>query len=182
MKDGHGVSFPGGPSLASMGYADDTAIVADSQRGIRALHEWVRSFFGAHAFKINEKKTVFVSSRDPSTVSCLPGVDGFAHITPLPSTKTFRYLGVRLNMECGWEEEVDRLEKLVHFVRGRILNFRIPLAPAVDAINTFLVPKMEVGLGLIPLSASNVRRFRQWTAAAAPQRVSGLSVAGFLLP
>jgi hypothetical protein len=39
-RDGHGVDLGSGVLLASMGYADDTAIVADSEKGIRALHEW----------------------------------------------------------------------------------------------------------------------------------------------
>jgi hypothetical protein len=65
LLDGHGVALAEGPHPASMGYADDTAIVADSEEGIRALQEWVRSFFGAHAFKINAKKTKCVSSLLP---------------------------------------------------------------------------------------------------------------------
>jgi hypothetical protein len=186
-RDGHGVELASGPCLASMGYADDTAIVADTDKGIRALHEWVRSFFGAHAFKINAKKTKFVSSVDPAQVRCLPGVDGTSHIAALPSDFTFRYLGVLLNMECTWKEELARLEKLMWFVRGRILQFRIPLAPAVDAINTFLVPKMEVGLGLIPLTRKVIKGLDNWTNtlvdaalnASAPQRITGVSRDGF---
>ena len=185
--DGHGVGLTNGPRLASMGYADDTAIVADTEDGIRALHEWVRSFFCAHAFKINAKKTKFVSSVDPARVRCLPGVDGTSHIKALPSNTTFRYLGILLNMECTWDDELDRLEKLMWFVRGRILNSRIPLAPAVDAINSFLVPKMEVGLGLIPMTSKVVATLNSWTSAlmdaalnaSAPQRTTGLSRDGF---
>jgi hypothetical protein len=186
LLDGHGVGLASGPRLASMGYADDTAIVADTEEGIRQLHEWVRSFFGAHAFKINAKKTKFVSSVDPAQVRCLPGVDGTTHIMALPSGTSFRYLGVLLNMECTWKEELDRLEKLMWFVRARILNFRIPLAPAVDAINTFLVPKMEVGLGLVPMTSKVVKELEKWTSTLAlaalnasdPQRTSGLSIDG----
>ena len=185
-RDGHGVDL-GGMPLASMGYADDTAIVADSENGIRVLHEWVRGFFGAHAFKINSKKTKYICSVDPRGVDCLHGVDGIAHISPLPSCTSFRYLGVLLNMDCTWNDEVERLEKLVLFVRARILNFRIPLAPAVDAVNSFLIPKMEAGLGLMPLTSRNTQKLRNWTTllkeaalnAAAPQRASSVSVDGF---
>ena len=124
-----------------------------------------------------------MSSVDPAQVRCLPGVDGTSHIKALPSDTTFRYLGVLLNMECTWDDEIARLEKLMWFVRGRILNFRIPLAPAVDVINTFLVPKMEVGLGLIPMTPKIVKDLDSWTSAlmdtalnaSAPQRVTGLS-------
>jgi hypothetical protein len=99
-EEGYGVVLTGGPCLASVGYADDTVIVADTDEGIRELHEWVRSFFGAHAFKFKWKKTKFVPSVNPALVRCLPGVDGASHIKALPSGATFRYLGVLLNMEC----------------------------------------------------------------------------------
>ncbi len=46
----------------------------------------------------------------------------------------------------------------------RILNFRIPTAPAVDAINSFLLPKMEVGLGLVPLTPANRQKLHNWTS------------------
>jgi hypothetical protein len=39
-----------------VGYTDNIAIVADSEEGIRARHDWVCWFFvGAHAFKMNTK-------------------------------------------------------------------------------------------------------------------------------
>ncbi len=187
QRDGHGVRMRSGPALASVGYADDTAIFADSEAGIRVLHEWVRSFFGAHAFKINAKKTKFVTTANPARLRCLRGVDGRSHIVPLPSRTSFRYLGVLLNLDCTWDDELARLEKLVWFVRGRILRYRIPLAPAVDAVNSFLVPKMEAGLGLIPMSPRVLKKMGCWTSAlmdaalnaAATPRTSGLSVAGF---
>jgi hypothetical protein len=105
----------------------------------------------------------------------------------LPAGTSSRYLGVLLNMECTWVDELDRLEKLMWSVRGRMLNFRIPLAPAVDAINTFLVPKMEAGLGLIPMTPAVVKRLTSSTTtpmdaalhASAPQRITGLSTDGF---
>ena len=40
-QSGDGVQMSCGPRLASAGYADDTAIAADSEEGIRALHKWV---------------------------------------------------------------------------------------------------------------------------------------------
>jgi hypothetical protein len=59
--------------------------------------------------------------------------------------------------------------------------------PAVDAINSILLPKMEVGLGLVPLTPTNRRKLRNWTSLLkegalnmpAPQRASSVSLDGF---
>jgi len=124
-----------------MGYADDTAIVAASDGSIRVLREWVCSFFGAHAFKINTKKTKFVTSCPPGLVACLVGVDGVSHIRALPSSTSFRYLGVMVSMDLDWTAELERLEKVFWFVLGRIKSLRVPIAPA-----TFLFPSLRRGL------------------------------------
>ena len=183
----HGVQMANGPRLGSMGYADDTAIVATSDASIRVLHDWVCSFFGAHAFKINTKKTKFVVSRAPAGVPCLIGVDGRSHIRALSSDVPFRYLGVMVNMDLTWGAELKRLEKLFWFVHGRLKNHRVPIAPAVDAVNSFLVPKLEAGLALLPLSSTVRRTLNRWTGALAdaamnassPHRVAGVPRAGF---
>ena len=66
QRDRHGVA-PGysldsaGPlqaHIASVGYADDTAIIATSMDHVYILHEFVCQVFGAHAFKVIAKKTV----------------------------------------------------------------------------------------------------------------------------
>jgi hypothetical protein len=55
-------------NVASCGYADDVMIFAESAEGLRKMHDWTRSFFGAHAFKLNTKKTKLTTTAPLSTV------------------------------------------------------------------------------------------------------------------
>jgi hypothetical protein len=150
--------------IASLGYADDTATLAASFGDMEVLHGFVRSFFGAHAWRINAKKTKFVVSVDPRTIRPLYSVDGRDAIKPLARTTTFRYLGVLLNMALDWSDELARLERFVWFVHSRIRGLSVSLAPAVDAVCTFLTPKMEAGLALIPLTSANTATMNRWTS------------------
>jgi hypothetical protein len=62
--DGVGYTFRDGTNLPSCGYADDVMIFAESREALLAMHEWTREFFGAHAFKINAKKTKLTCTSD----------------------------------------------------------------------------------------------------------------------
>ena len=111
--------------IASLGYADDTATLAASFGDMEVLHGFVRSFFGAHAWRINAKKTKFVVSVDPRTIRPLYSVDGRDAIKPLARTTTFRYLSVLLNMALDWSDELARLERFVWFVNSRIRGLSV---------------------------------------------------------
>lgn len=156
-----GYAMKDGTVVASLGYADDTLNFAESERHLRAMHAWTRSFFGAHAFKINSKKTNSMTTVDPAQVVCLAAVDGKGHIVPQGPNFSSRYLGVQVNLALNCDTEMSRLRKLVLSIR-RITSLAVPLAPAVDAINSFLVPKMEAGLCLIPLDGQNCKEIKEW--------------------
>ena len=102
---GVGYTFDAGPAtrIASCGYADDVLVFAESVEALQRMHQWTREFFGAHAFKLNAKKTKL-------TGYCAPGeldgkfftVDGITAIEPIPPSTDFRYLGVhRTGPELG---------------------------------------------------------------------------------
>ena len=127
------------------------------------MHQWTRSFFGAHAFRINSKKTKFFSSQPLSKSDCtLPSVDGRTSSPPLPSSTLFRYLGVIISMDLDWSGEMKALGQKFWVVRASILSNSLGVAPAVDAINCYLMPRMEMGLRLVPLTPKNVRTLDRW--------------------
>ena len=65
-------------------------------------------------------------------------------------------------MALDWSSEIRRLASLVWMTQKRILSLGIPLAPAVDAVNSFLLPRMEAGLVLVPLTTANRRIIARW--------------------
>ena len=61
-----------------------------------------------------------------------------------------------------WTEEVERLDRLVAFVVRRIRALAIPCAHAADAVRAMLIPRMEAGLGLIPLTTKSKTAIKKW--------------------
>jgi len=85
--------------VASLGYADDTLTLNESWRDQWMSHEWVRDFCHVHNFRLNSSKCKFIISNCSGSHDgrWLWSVDGSEKIRPLPSSETFRYLGVWLS-------------------------------------------------------------------------------------
>ena len=67
-------------------------IFAESAEGLLKMHQWTREFFGAHAFKLNTKKTkLSCTSSDglESLHSMFYGVSGQVAINPIPANEDF---------------------------------------------------------------------------------------------
>jgi hypothetical protein len=179
--------------VASCGYADDLLSFSESPAAAERMHDWTRQFFGMHATKVNAIKTkYFCSSRSPDLpVSTVPATNGSRHGTPTcptrrppsghvrladlrsvcgrsrvparPTSSSFRYLGVLISPDLLWADELQRLNGIVWHARTTILNHRMRLLPAVDAIRSFVVPRMEAGLQCIRLTAATVKKLDHWT-------------------
>ena len=112
-----GYSFSNNRSLrvASLGYADDTLTLNESWEDQWMSHEWVRDFCHAHNFRLNPSKCKYIISNfyGPSDGRWLWSVDGMEKIHPLPSSETFRYLGLWLSMDLDWSKQIHILNKCV---------------------------------------------------------------------
>ena len=160
--------------VASCGYADDLLAFAESAHAAERMHEWTRTFFGMHATRINAKKTKYFCSGvrrvegalavpDPAVVADLRSVCGHTRIAPRPTGASFRYLGVMLSPDLDWTDELARLNSIVWSARSSILNYRMRFLPAVDAVRSYVVPRMEGGLQAIGLSAKVMATLDRWT-------------------
>lgn len=163
-RDPAGYTFAHGAQtqLASCGYADDVIIFAESLKALEKMHSWTRSFFGAHCFQLNPKKTVFTSSTRPPSSFRLLSVSGKSWATWTDSTASFRYLGVMISIDLDWSAELRRLSKAVASLRSSIICHGMTCASGIDAINAFLVPQIEVGIRIIPHSSTFKRCLAKW--------------------
>ena len=167
--DGHaghgavGYTFRNGLTVTSCGYADDVLVFAESADSLLRMHEWTRSFFGAHSFKLNTKKTKLTSTGKLALVkNRFLGVNGIHAIIPIPPTQSFRYLGVMISLDGSFKGELTRLERNVQRVRDSIRTHGMTCTSGVDAVNAYLVPQLDLGLRIIPHSSSFMKTLTKW--------------------
>lgn len=132
--------------IASLGFADDLAVFAESWAAIFASHEWVLAFFESHGGEINSGKTIFVISdaipNDSRWLRCPRGVP----IRPQPSRTVFRYLGLFLNIELEWEKQIFIMKTVVTEFIGIMQRSGISAVKIFEAFKTILLPKLDLGL------------------------------------
>lgn len=194
--EGMGVAIDNGdphrasPRVFSAGYADDTTCMATTYEAAARMNEWCRSFFGAHAFRFNAKKSVYATNAPLNTLPDsgwgLPTVNGRFALPPHGPQDAFRYLGCMVRLDMQWTEELARLNRLVRFAHSRIMAAALPLAPAVDVINTYLVPQLERSLICMPPSEQLSIQLKEWTSqlrrAALAHTASGSHSPAFAVP
>ena len=160
--------------MASAGYADDTIVASETEDGIHRMHEWIRSFFRAHRWKINVDKTVYTTTADLDQLDTnlrLLSVDGIKAIDPRPPCHTFRYLGLHINLDLDWRTQISRMKSSVHGMVANIICHKLTIPMVVTCVNQYLCPVLEFAFQFVPLPDAVLRK---WTGSLV---MAALSVA-----
>jgi exonuclease III len=144
--------------LCSVGFADDAGIVATSAARLEEMHEWVRSFHGAHCLRLNVAKTKLRCSH-PHLAPTLRAVDGRSTVTPLPATAHFTYLGVKISLNLNWRPQQTSMARSVGMVCSRIRRYGFDLEMSASAILQFLLPRLRVGLLFAQVPDTTLRKW-----------------------
>jgi hypothetical protein len=150
--------------ICSVGYADDTIIVATCPQRLAEMHAWVRAFFGANSFRLNVEKSEFLCS-DPKARTAAPtlaSVDGSSSIVPQPVGHTIRYLGARINLDLDWSKELQRMHGMVYATCANLRTHQFTLPMSAYVIGQYLLPRLRLGLSLVTLTDDVRKRIRAW--------------------
>jgi hypothetical protein len=139
-------------SLPSLGFADDTAVLANTLPNLRVQNEWVHYFMQFNCMRLNHKKCELVG-RDaaglPVTAAALAAagitIDGNA-LTPVAHDKAIRYLGLHCCFDGSWHAQRLRTHAMLQLFTRVVSKFRLPLSQATYMFNVFLLPKLELAL------------------------------------
>src|SRR4051812_40231829 len=91
-------------------------------------------------------KYIISDYKGPNDSRWLVSVDGSEKILPSPSSKQIRYLGLWLSMDLNWSRQLEILNKLVMYWRGRAAVAKLDPAQLKISITEYLLPKMDLGL------------------------------------
>ena len=101
------------PFSHSLGYSDDTAIVASDGPRLRTMHVTVKRFSDWHCMVLNAGKTesfaIHVSQEDREYLSHPDFTVGDIQLE-FPSQHTWRYLGLQYTTDLDWSQHLDMLE------------------------------------------------------------------------
>ncbi len=94
--------------ISSVGYCDDTVILASSMKQLRAMNAWTCRFFTDQNFKISVSKT-YVTGRHENGDDL--GEDDAVHwpqddrpLTRKSHAESVAHLGLMINMDLDWKD------------------------------------------------------------------------------
>jgi len=73
-------------------------------------------------------------------------VDGSERIRPLPSSASFRYLGLWLSMDLNWSKQISILNKMIMDWRWKSLAAKVDPAQLRNSYVEYLLPRLGLGL------------------------------------
>lgn len=138
--------------LPSLGYADDSNILANSLRDLFVQNEWVQYFMRFNLLRLNPLKCELVGRGPdglPVTQAALDAhnitIDGM-RLTPLAHNQPIRYLGVHSCFDGSWKEQQNKtLATIARFTR-LALKFHLSIQETVYMFNVFLTSRLELAL------------------------------------
>ena len=169
--------------IASKGFADDTAVVSGTERGMMRLAEWVNLFCIINRITMNASKSMlFGRMADGSemrdinmeTISQIKGIrkppentvrttrkDGaeqaWVAVKPTPANSSkIKYLGIRMNMDLDWGPEIAEMNKLVGRHRHIIEANELNADQATCIVNSYLRPKLEYKMRFVDIDQTTL--------------------------
>jgi ribonuclease HI len=161
-----GYQLNNGPRISSVGYCDDTVILASSIEELKKMNEWTCKFFIRHNFNISLDKTVTTGRHiDGSELSAADNILWPQTQVPIIVKKhdqAIRHLGLFLNMNLTWQEQLGAMNGMVQNVATAIRTGRLTLLQGAIITRDSLPQQLEIGLRHAQIPATQLR---QWDTA-----------------
>jgi len=144
-----------GLQIASLGYADDTNVLASSLASLRILNDWVHYFLRFNALRLNHSKCELVGRGPdgmPVTAAAIAAagitIEGHA-IVPVDHCTPIRYLGVHCRFDGDWSGQHAKSTAMIQLFVRAISKFQLSVQQAAYMFSVFLLPKLELALRYI---------------------------------
>jgi len=148
--------------LPSLGYADDTTVLANSLADLSIQNDWVQYFMKFNLMRLNPRKCELIGRKLGASVTAAEveaagiKVNGNT-LLPLPHDQPIRYLGAHMCFNGDWLPQQNKATALVSKFTRLATKFHLSIGHAVYMFNVFLMPRLELALHYV-----HGRRTQDW--------------------
>ena len=147
-------------ALPSLGYADDTTVLAASLESMTKQNQWVIFFMAFNKMRLNPSKCELVGWRPHRDadgnmhLQAITAADTAAHhltvedqtLQPLSMDRPIRYLGLHIRGDGDWSAQTLKSINMVNLFTSTASKFSVTVSQATYMFNVFLLPKLELAL------------------------------------
>ena len=152
-------------NIIELQYADDCALLANSEEDLHMLLDRVNMFYGKFGLKLSTEKTEIMYSQIDGRRNVSIDVNGAA----LKSVDSFKYLGSYLSADCSLDKEIEnrvaRASASFGRFRSRVfLNRSLKLSTRVRVYNAICYMSFQLALwcqnlGNIPAPCEKTKKY-----------------------
>lgn len=140
--------------LPSLGYADDTTVLASTLRDLCVQNGWVHYFLLFNRMRLNAAKCELVGHGPdglPVTAAALAAADISVEGVvpqPVPHHQSIRYLGAHVRFDGDCAAQFSKARELIGMFTRLISKFCVSISQAVYIVRVFVLAKLEHALRL----------------------------------
>jgi exonuclease III len=159
-------------TIASRGFCDDTAIMAEDFETLQKLNHCVAEFFAEHGFQLSATKT-YLLGREADGSRCAkplywPGQ--MDPINPKEMDYAIRYLGIWISLNLSWTTQIAKMTASIMGLVSHIKHRRITLLQAAIIIRYVVGKKMEIGFRHATIKKGQLQTWDRWLKDAVATR------------
>jgi hypothetical protein len=149
-------------SYSTLGYMDDTNLIAASIHGIENMLNIAQEFYNFNNTKANPDKAILICNRDPSNMELPLPPTPIPHefnihnsqlsLTPLPFNESFRFLGVWFTLSLSSKFVKNQCKTEFNLFSNKLRNKRLTFDQLLYLHNSVLIPKIDFRLKATILS------------------------------
>jgi hypothetical protein len=119
------------------------------------LNDWVHNFMRFNRMLLNAAKCELVgrgSDKKPITAAAVEAAGLLVVgrvLAPVDHEKAIRYLGVQCRFDGSWQAQHDKITSMIQLFTRMVKKFSLTVGQASYVYNTFLLPKLDLGLRYI---------------------------------
>jgi hypothetical protein len=152
---GQGYAFRNGTRVPVSGYCDDIALLGEDAAGIITAFNKLVTFGLWAGLDINPNKSAYTVARDavranlrvPSTRN---GVPVTTPVPFLPPSSSYRYMGVMINADLDWSEQLQHVRDKVTAYQHLIRNKRLTTDNKIYVSNAVSNAFVAYSMGIVP--------------------------------